>query len=796
MHHTNSRVLSRLPVVAGLALLLGTGPAAAEDGATITGRVTLEATGDPVYGALVLVVGTGRSTTTGEDGRYEVRRVPPGRHEVLAQRQHLATGRQRVSATADQPGEADFALALAPIREQITVAGTPAGEVTTFEAFNSVQTFDQFDISRSVSASLADLVRTAPGIEVRTFGPGSERPIIRGFDGDRVLILQDGIRSGDLSSQSGDHGTTIEPASLERVEVLRGPATLLYGNNAIGGAVHAVTPQEAFRQAPFTGLRGQVLSEGGTGNGHAASNAQIQYGSGSWLTWAGGGARRAGDYQTPEGTVENSHARLSSGRGGAAYRGERTFFSAGYSFENGRYGIPFAGEFHSHGDGGHGHGHGHADGHDDGHHDDEGEHDEMLVDLQPLRQNVRFDFGVRDLQTRLVDSLRVVVSYVDWRHNELEIEDAVEEVATRFNNDTLAIRAELEQRRVGRLTGRLGVSTELRGYSARGEEALARDTDQRAVGVFAYQQLDFGPAKLMAGARLDDTRYTTNVRDGVDYPVTGGHRHGVDEYGYGILAPATRDRSFRGGSGSLGLHLHVAPGTALVSTVTHAHRAPALEELYNFGPHVGNLTFEMGNTNLDAERSLGLDVSLRHRSRQARGELNVFRYDIDNFVYLWPSRSERIRGLLLGQFLQGDSRFTGVDLGGSIRLHDRIWANVGLGYVRADLEPRDSPLPRIPPLHARFSVDVPYGNLTVTPEVSWAARQDRVFIRHETPTDGYTLLNLQASYTLARPQYAHVFSLSGRNLTNELYQRHTSFIKDLAPEMGRSLRFSYGVRFF
>jgi iron complex outermembrane receptor protein len=242
------------------------------------------------------------------------------------------------------------------------------------------------------------------------------------------------------------------------------------------------------------------------------------------------------------------------------------------------------------------------------------------------------------------------------------------------------------------------------------------------------------------------------------------------------------------------LHLDLASQTALVATLTRSYRAPALEELYNFGPHVGNLAFEIGNTNLDREASVGFDVSLRHRAARARGEINAFMYNIDNFVFAQSTRLQ-IDGLFVSPYLQGNSRFVGFDGQASVGLHEHLWANVSAGYVRARLTDSDENVPRIPPFHGRVWFDIPFGGLTVTPEVIWAATQDQVF-RNETETSGYTLVNLQSSYMLARSHYGHVFTISGDNLTNELYRRHTSFIKDLAPEMGRRIRISYGIRFF
>jgi iron complex outermembrane receptor protein len=409
------------------------------------------------------------------------------------------------------------------------------------------------------------------------------------------------------------------------------------------------------------------------------------------------------------------------------------------------------------------------------------------VNLEPRRHTFRLDAGLRDLQNRFVNSARFVVNRLDWRHDEIETAAGVESLGTRFDNATTSVRAEIEQRRSGRLSGRFGVAAEFRDYAATGEEALAPPTTQNAVGLFAYEQLDFGRARLMFGGRFDHTAYDTEEREAHEEPEPHDH----DE----IEPPATRDRSYTGGSGSVGLHVDLASGTALVGTMTRSYRAPALEELYNFGPHVGNLAFEIGNTDLNREVSLGLEVSLRHRASRARGEISAFVYNIDDFVFPSASTDEEIDGLFVSRYLQGDSRFVGFDGQASVGLHDHLWVNVSAGYVRARLSDTDESLPRIPPLHARFWLELRFGGFTVTPEVVWAAKQDRLF-RNETETSGYTLLNLQGSYMLARSHHAHVFTISGDNLTNELYRRHTSFIKDLAPEMGRRIRVSYGIRFF
>ncbi|MYD87108.1 MAG: TonB-dependent receptor, partial [Acidobacteria bacterium] len=228
------------------AALAGTTASAQEAGA-VRGTVTLEENGEPVHGAVILVVGSGAFALTDEQGMFEIDNIPAGSYEVLAQREHLTAGRQSVIVDPGETAMVDFMLGLSPVHEDVTVTASVGGTETTFEAFNAVTTMDSFDITRESAGSLGDALRNEPGIASRSFGPGSSRPIIRGFDGDRVLILDDGLRTGDLSSQSGDHGVTIDPNGAERIEIVRGPATLLYGSNAVGGLVNIITPHESYR---------------------------------------------------------------------------------------------------------------------------------------------------------------------------------------------------------------------------------------------------------------------------------------------------------------------------------------------------------------------------------------------------------------------------------------------------------------------------------------------------------------------------------------------------------------------
>jgi len=777
-----------------IATLVATASVEAQETGTVRGTVTLAENGGPVDGALILVMGTGAFTFT-DDGAFEFTNVPAGTYDVIAQREQLTAGFQSVTIDAGETAAVDFELSLSPVREEVTVtASATVGAAATLQAFNAVSTVDSFEIAREAPNTIGEALEHEPGIANRSFGPGASRPVIRGFGGDRVLIIEDGLPTGDLSATSDHHGMTVDPNSAERIEIVRGPATLLYGSSVVGGLINIITPHAAYRnlltppesygESLIDGTRAQLGADTGSANRQAGTYANLQHAQGNMLYWASGAKRRTGDYETPEGPVFNTAADLANARTGLGYFGDRAFASLSLTFENSRFGLPFEDIFHSHGqdDGG---GHGHSHGHDE--EEAAGNEDDAAIDLTSRRRVGRFDLGLRNLNNDFLQGVRTGFHVIDVTDDHVDTIGGPDSIDSRISNRNFIKRTLFYQRQLGRFTGRFGTELKFRDFQATGAEALAPRTDQSTLSAFGYEEVSFGRFRLQFAGRAERNDYKTAGRASPP-----GQEDDHQDDAHHRRPPDPRDRQFLGVSASVGLHADLGAATAFVTNLTRSHRVPALQELYNFGPHLGN--FEVGDPDLEAETTLGLDLSLRQQSGRLGTDLSFYVYDIENFV-CGNHTTEVVNSLRVLDIIQGDSRFVGFDARGSVRLGGQTWASLGIGYVNATLTSTNEAVPRIPPLRATLSVDIPYGAFTVSPELMFAARQGRVF-RDETTTPGYAVLNLDASYIWPRQHMAHMLSFTGYNLTNELYRNHMSFIKDLAPEMGRGVRVNYSLRFF
>jgi iron complex outermembrane receptor protein len=685
-----------------------------------------------MHGTRVLLSPLGRTTDTADDGTYQFRDVPPGTYSLIAQAPGLTASQSTVELASGATFTASLTLRVAAVRESVTVTAT-GREEATMTVIQSVLDLDQSQLPLRSGSSLGEVLNNQPGVAKRSSGPGSSRPVIRGFDGDRVLILEDGVRTGTLSSQSGDHGEPIDVNKLERLEVVRGPATLLYGSNAIGGVVNAISRRDVFHQHADKGVRGYATGLGGSNNAQAGGSSGFEYGAGKWEIWGSGGGQRTGAYKTQLGLVPNSQARSSQTDAGFGHYADKAFFSFNYGLTDSRYGIPYNPALS----------------------------EPEIGELAMRRHNYRFTGGLKNVG--FVENIQTKVNYSDYHHQEF-VNGSPE---TKFFNKQFIYRTVFDQKKRGPLSGSFGVWGMHRDYKVVGDEQLAPPTTQNSFALFTAQNVDLDKTRLSFGARLENNRY--NPRG---------------------LQP----RSFTGLSAAAGLSHRLWRDGAFVANYSHSYRAPALEELYNLGPHPGNLTFEIGNTRLKNERNDGLDLSLRHQASRLRAELNFFHYRIHNFVYMAPTG--RIQdGFPEANYFQENARFAGGEAKLDIAVHPNLWLNLGADAVNARLTDLKAFLPRIPPLRGRLGFDARYKGLSIKPELQLSGAQRKVF-SIETPTAGYAVVNVQGSYTLARQHALHLFSAELFNAGNTLYRNHLSFLKAFAPEIGRGVRFSYTLQVF
>ncbi len=718
--------------------------AAFAQNAKISGKVTFGGGDTVLHDATVQLVPLKRTVKTDTEGNFVFESVAPGRYTIAVHADGFTDTNKTIEVgTTDIALE--FQMEISTVKEEVTITASGA-EQSTFEALATVETVPSSQIVTRSGNSLGEVLEGETGVSKRSFGAGSSRPVIRGFDGDRVLVAQDGVRSGSLGSQSGDHAETVDTLNVDRIEIVKGPATLLYGSNAIGGVVNAVSNHE---DKSDKGFRGFFTGIGATNSRQGGLSGGLEYGWEKFLVFGNGSFQDAGDYSSALGRVPNSASRSASGTFGAGFYDKKTYFSTTFNFDQRRYGIPFAALIES-----------------------GGASNDEEIDIRPRSYNLKFNGGFRDINS-FITSGKFTFNISRYKHDELEGET----VGTTLSNNTYSYRGLFEQKAFGKLTGRFGFDGFTRDYETVGEERLIEGNVRHdSFAVYGLEELKYKRVTFQFGGRVERNAYNP---ENAQY----------------------LDREFTGFSGAAGIRVGLWEGGAFVANYSNSFRAPALEELYNFGPHVGTVAFEVGNQNLSPERSNGLDFSLRHQANKFRAEFNVFYYSINNYVYL-AYRDEDGDGqvdiednLPVLAYSQGKSRYYGAEFSFDTDINKYFNIFFNADYVRAQLTDLNFNLPRIPPAHAKFGFNYRVKGFNVRPEVNLASPQTKLYPL-ERRTAGYGIFNVSANYTIGKSHLAHIFSVNAYNLFNKEYRSHLSFIKELAPEVGRGVKFSYTVRFF
>ncbi len=638
---------------------------------------------------------------------------------------------------------------------------------TAFDLAQGTSVLTGADLRQLAQATLGETLASTPGVSSTYYGPGASRPVIRGLGGDRVRVLESGVGALDASNVSPDHNAALEPLFASRIEVLRGPSTLLYGTSAVGGAVNVID-----NRIPDAALDGSAhgtleLRGGGAANERAAILA------------AGGGAKnfavqvdalkqKTDDLKIPgvaridadappnqlAGTLPSSATETWNGSLGASVFWSAGHAGAAFSDYETTYGVPT------------------------------GDVPPTSIDMKQKRLDLAGEitqpFGVfRGAKAR--------IGFGDYTHSELS---GGTQVNTTFKNKAWEGRVELPHAAIGAVSGTLGAQASSSDFSAVGDEVVTPPSRTDTAALFALEELKLGDdTTLQVGARFE----TESVKLGAVDPTLPA----VPGYG----ARSGEKKNFASLSGSAGLVFHPVKDWSIATSLAYTERLPTAQELFSNGPHGGTGAYEIGTSGLGNERSLGLDLSVRRRAGFVTGAASAFVNRFQDFIFEHELPAAAIPaaknpdGLRPFQFVARDAQFYGGELEAVFHLADRETRHVHLelrsDYVRAEETSSHLPLPRIPPLRAAAKLSYDDGRWTANVEVRHAARQDR-FTPDEGPTAGYTLLDADVSRLFATGRASYELFVKGTNLTNITAREHTSFLKEFAPLPGRGV--AAGVR--
>lgn len=629
------------------------------------------------------------------------------------------------------------------------------------------------DLQASGAATLGEALNGLPGVHADTFGSGSSRPVIRGQVGPRVKVLSDSASVLDASDISPDHAVTVDPLLGERVEVLRGPATLLYGGGAIGGVVNVLDNRIPTR-LPEDGLEGRLALRGNTVAGEKAAAAAVSAQAGAHLVLhAEGSYRDADSYKSrgwDESRVDGTFAESRNASAGLSWVTDNGYLGLAYSWREDDYGLPgHSHEYegcHPHGSALHCGSHDHDDGDDHDHDHDHAHEDVPVINLVSKRVDLRGEY--RDPFAG-ISRIRLRASHTDYRHDEID----EGEVTTAFANKGYEGRVEVEHAPIGDWTGVFGVQHSDTRFSAEGVEAFLPKVDTRSTGVFLVEH--FEPSEqwhFEIGARHEWLEHRP-----VDDP---RNRPRFDDTATSFSGAAIW--KFR-------------PDVTLTFSAAHSERLPHAQELYARGIHMATNTYECGllphaltcggaanDAPFGKESSRNLELMLRKSVGDLTFSVGGFSNDIDDYIH--ARTLDQYEDFRLIKYSQRDAEFRGWEAEVDYRFNDVLSAGVFADLVHARFADGGGNVPRIPAARVGGRVNVDLDAFSGEVELYHVSRQDDI-ADFESATPGHDMLNLTLDYRIGDGR-ARLF-LRGANLLDEKVWNHTSFLASAVPLPGRNL---------
>jgi iron complex outermembrane receptor protein len=778
------RSLSALPRYSLLAALVSlTFSASAQESVQRYDGVITNAQGQPLKNARVHIHGRQQYFYADEQGRFSI--------------QAPANAELHVSAA----GYGDSFVKVTPAQPQLNINLTPGGierivvaasgiHKYNLEMATPVSVLTGEELSRRTEPTIGETLKYEPGVHANYYGPVASSPVIRGLDGPRVRILNNGLDTADVSRIGPDHAISADAITAQQIEVLRGPATLLYGSGAIGGVINVVDNRipRQLRADSETKLESRYVDVS-----DEKTVALNHEGSSNNIAWHVDGFNRdTSDYDVPrfsndEGEtasrLENSWTQSKALNGGLSYIGNRGLFGFSIGRLESDYGIP---------------GHHHHDEHEE-EHDDHEAHDEHADEgvFAKLKQNRVSMAGEWYTPFAGIETLSFNAAYTDYQHQ--EIEDG--SVGTTFKNKALESRLSLEHEELGGWHGLVGYHLQRADYRAFGEEAFTPDSETLSHAVFVLEEKQFGNISAQLGGRIERTTHdATGLAIGHDTDIT-----------------TSVSDDFTALSASAGLVWEFVPGFSWALALSRSERAPGAAELYSNGAHIATSSYELGmryqlhdgeielsEQKPEKETANNVDITFRSFKGDLSFTYNFFYNKVHNYLYLADTGltmadlahdeheeehdeagHETHESFAVYQYRQQDATLYGLEFEARYRLDETQSVNVFVDTVRAKLDGGDY-LPRIPPFKTGLGYQYKGISWSADIGVTRYAKQNKV-AANETPTKSYTLLDAAVNYDFSLSQLDMTAFLRGTNLTNELGFVHSSFIKADAPLPGRAI---------
>ena len=650
----------------------------------------------------------------------------------------------------------------------VAVTGNPLG-VSSDAMVLPVSILSGRELSLNREATLGETLNNLPGVAASSFGPNASRPVIRGLDAERVRIMQNGVGILDASSLSFDHAVAIDPLVIEQIDVVRGPAALLYGGSAVGGVVNAI--DHRIPTEPVNGIIGRTEARVGGPDNQRNAAAVVDVGNGQFAIHADAYKRKTDDLNIPgfavsnrknqaDGTAQENNGKLinssASSDGGA--------LGASLTFDNGYIGSSYSGFNSNYGT---------------------VAEEAVRIDMKSQRLDIASEF--RDLNT-VISRIKMRYAHTDYQHQ--EIEDG--EIGTTFTNKGSQASLELGHAKFGDLEGVLGMQLQNSRFAANGDEAFVPNVHTKSHAVYLYEEmplkaLGLDQLKLSLGGRAEHTTLHASAWDAKDKPAQAAD---FTAYSYAL-----------GGLYSIDSHWSVA------SNLSHNERAPSYFELYADGAHIATNQYEVGNPNFKKERSNGVDAQIRWKDAKNSFSIGAYYTRFNRFLGLLDTGRTRgtdgsinppadANGFVDGtdgeesilpeaQFTAFAASFKGLEAEGKFNLANYWDLSLRGDYVRASNLDNNAALPRITPLRLGAGLNYQKNALGARLNVTQAFKQNRT-AENELPTAGYTDVSAMATYKLPSKLNVELFA-KANNLLNQEIREHTSFLKDLSPAGERSV---------